>query len=135
MEEGMVPRERVVVSIAGVTIVSERVVGSIASIAAREVEGVYALGSSSMGRTLAEHLGDAPERARGISAEVGLKETTINIELRVIYGHNIPKIAAKVRQNVASKVRKLCGLVAKQININVVGVEFPEKMLTQMAAE
>jgi uncharacterized alkaline shock family protein YloU len=138
VEENAIVAERAVVSIAGITTISERVVGSIVGIAAREVEGVYALGASgvsSVRRTLAERLGGAPEKARGVNVEVGLKEVIINIELRVIYGYNIPKIAVKVCQNVADKVRRLCGLVAKQININVIGIEFPEKMPVQIEVE
>jgi uncharacterized alkaline shock family protein YloU len=33
-----------------------------------------------------------------------------------------------VRQNVARRVLEMCGLVAKEININVVGIEFPDRM-------
>jgi len=133
MEE--VLAEHIGVSIAGITTISERVVASIVGTAAREVEGVYALGPSSLRRTLAEHLGGAPERVRGVDVEVGEKEAIINIALRVIYGYNIPKIAARVRQKVAGKVEKLCGLVARQININVIGIEFPERMAPQIEAE
>jgi hypothetical protein len=33
-----------------------------------------------------------------------------------------------VRHNVAGRLLTLCGLVAKEINVRVVGMEFPERM-------
>jgi uncharacterized alkaline shock family protein YloU len=113
----------------GTLIIKDEVVAIIAGTAAREVEGVYALGAggaSSVRRTLAERLGGAPEKARGVNVEVGLKEATVNLELRVIYGYSIPKVATKVRQNVADKILNLCGLATKEVNINIVDIYFPE---------
>jgi len=113
----------------GTLTIKDEVVAIIAGTAAREVEGVYALGAggaSSVRRTLAERLAGAPEKARGVDVEVALNEATINLELRVIYGHSIPRIATKVRQNVADRILNLCGLATKEININIVDVYFPE---------
>ncbi len=124
----------------GTLTIRDEVVAIIAGTAAREVEGIYAMGAggaSSVRRTLAERLGGAPERTRGVDVEVGVAEATVNLELRVIYGYSIPKVAAKVRQNVADKTLSLCGLVAKEININIVDVYFPptegvERALTEV---
>ena len=44
--------------------------------------------------------------------------------MRVIYGFNIPEVVIKVRQNVALKVLELCGMIAKEINIGIAGIDF-----------
>jgi imidazole glycerol phosphate synthase subunit HisF len=56
--------------IPGVTVVADGVVAAIAGTAAQEMEGIYALGSSSMRRTLAERVGAAKERTRGYDLEM-----------------------------------------------------------------
>jgi uncharacterized alkaline shock family protein YloU len=115
-------------NIPGVTTIADGVVASIVGTAVQEIEGVHALGASSIRRTVIERLGRAERRTRGVDLQVGSKEAVIDLDLRLIYGFNIPQLAAKVRQNIADKLLKLCGLVTKEVNINVVGLEFPERM-------
>ncbi|MEA3253874.1 MAG: Asp23/Gls24 family envelope stress response protein [Chloroflexota bacterium] len=113
---------------AGETSISDEVVASIAGMAAKEIEGVASLGKSSVRRALAEHMGSQGEKARlGVDVTVGKKEAVVDLKLGVIYGFNIPNIVAKVREKVAARLLEITGLVAKEINITVVNVEFPEK--------
>ena len=72
-------------------------------------------------------MGGADQRARGVAVEAGKREAILDIELRIIYGFSLPETVVKVRHNVARRVIELCGLVAKEININVVGIEFPDR--------
>ena len=83
------------------------------------------LGSSSIQSTIAERMGGTEQRARGVAVEVGRREAILNIDLRVIHGFSIPEVVIKVRQNIARSLLELCGLIAKEINIKVVGIEFP----------
>ena len=115
------------IQVGGVTDINDDVVGAIAGIATREIEGVSSLGTSSIRRSIAERVGGADQRARGVAVEAGKREAILDIELRVIYGFSIPETVVKVRHNVARRVIELCGLVAKEININVVGIEFPDR--------
>ena len=110
--------------IPGVTVVADGVVAAIAGTAAQEMEGIYALGTSSMRRTLAERVGAAKERTRGVDVQVGLREAIVDLDVRVIYGFSIPEVASRVRANVADRLAKLCGLICKEVNIRVVGIEF-----------
>jgi len=113
---------------AGETSISDEVVASIAGMAAKEIEGVASLGKSSVRRALAERLGSQGEKARlGVDVTVGKKEAVVDLKLGVIYGYNIPNIVTKVREKVAARLLEITGLVAKEINITVVNVEFPEK--------
>ena len=115
------------IQVGGVTDINDDVVGAIAGIATREIEGVSSLGTSSIRRSIAERVGGADQRARGVVVEAGKREAILDIELRIIYGFSIPETVVKVRHNVARRVIELCGLVAKEININVVGIEFPDR--------
>ena len=51
----------------------------------------------------------------------------MNISLVITYGYSIPGIASEVRQKVAEKLSDLCGIAAKEININITGIYFPEE--------
>ena len=116
------------IQVGGETNIHDEVIGAIAGVAAREVEGVSSLGTSSIRRTLTERVGGTEQRARGVSVEAGRREAILDFDLRVVYGISIPETVIKVRQNVAHRVLELCGLVTKEININVVGIEFPERI-------
>jgi uncharacterized alkaline shock family protein YloU len=110
---------------AGETIISDEVVASIIGLAAKEVEGVFSLGKSSVRRTLTKRLAGTPGKARfGVDVQVGEKEAIVDLDLDVIYGFNIPKIVNEVRQKVASRLLEITGLVAKEINVNVVSIQF-----------
>ena len=115
--------------IAGETIIEDDVVASIAGLAAREVEGIAGLGKSSVRRALTERLAGAGEKARlGVGVEVGKKEAIVDLSVVIVYGFNIPKIVAEVRKKVASRLLEIAGLIAKEINVEVASIEFPEKM-------
>jgi uncharacterized alkaline shock family protein YloU len=112
----------------GETVIGDEVVASIAGMAAKEVAGVASLGKSSVRRILAEHLGGAGEKNRlGISVEVGKKEAIVDLQLNVIYGFNIPDLVKEVRKRVAIRLRETTGLIAKEINLRIVSVEFQDQ--------
>jgi len=114
--------------IAGETIIDDDVVASIVGLAAGEVEGVAQLGRSSVRRAVTGAFSGAEGKARqGVEVEVGKKEAIIDLQLHVIYGFNIPNIVTEVRKKVALRLQEIAGLIAKEINVNVVGIEFPEK--------
>ncbi len=132
-EQEMVPRMAELaklqeIEVGGETEIDDEVIGTVAGVAAREIEGVSSLGTSSIRRAIAERVGGAEQRARGVAVEAGRREAILDIELQVIYGFSIPETIVKVRQNVARRVLEMCGLVSKEININVTGIEFPERM-------
>ncbi len=114
--------------VAGETTIYDEVISSIAGVAAKEVQGVAALGKSSIRRTLAERVGGAEQRARGVGVEAGKKEAIVDLSLVVVYGFSIPKIIIEVRKRVAARLLDTVGLIAKEINVSIVGIEFPERM-------
>ena len=116
------------IPVGGMTNIQPEVIGAIAGVATQSVDGVASLGTTSLRRTLSERLGGAERRARGVQVEVGTREAILDISLKVAYGHSIPTVVAAVRRAVASNLLTLCGLVAKEINVRVVGMEFPDRM-------
>jgi len=120
------------IEVGGETSIDDEVVAAITGMAAKEVEGVSKLGSRSLRRTVAERVAGANDHARGVEVEAGRKEAILDLEMRVLYGFSVPEIVIKVRQLVAQRVLQLLGLVTKEINIRVVGIDFPDRMPGQL---
>ena len=114
--------------VGGETSIDDDVVAAIAGVAAQEVEGVASMGTTSIRRSFSETIGRSERRSRGVEVEHGKKEAIIDLTVNVIYGFNIPNIIINVRKNVAARLFDLCGLVAKEVNVSVAGIEFPERM-------
>ena len=119
--------------VGGETDIENEVIAQIVGVAAREVEGIASLGTSSIRRTLAEAVGTAEGRSRGIEVEAGKKEAILDITVNVIYGFSIPNVIIELRKNVATRLLEIVGLIAKEINVDVVGIEFPERMPGKLA--
>ncbi len=116
------------IEVGGETAIDDEVIGAVAGVAAREVEGISSLGTRSIKRSIAERMGSREQRARGVEVEAGRREAILDIDVRVLYGYSIPETVIKVRQNVARRVLETFGLVTKEININVVGIDFADRM-------
>ena len=67
------------------------------------------------------------EKASGIDVEAGKREIIFDIDLTVIYGFSIPSVVKDVREAVAKQVFDQVGLVAKEINVVVRSIEFPDR--------
>ena len=114
--------------VGGTTKIHPDVIGAIAGVAAQSVAGVASLGTPSLRKNIRERVGGNQRRGRGVEVEVGTREVMLDISFKVIYGYSIPEAVIQVRQNVANQLLDLCGLVSKEINIKVVGIEFPQRM-------
>ena len=112
----------------GDTIIGDEVVASIAGMAAQEIDGVGSLGKSAVRRALSGAFADAAEKARsGVAVEVGKRECLVDLQLNVLYGYSIPNIINEVRKKVAGRLLEFTGLVAKEINVRVVGIDIQTK--------
>lgn len=112
--------------IGGKTAISEQAVAKVAAIAARAVDGVYALGSGS-GRALGavrDAVGGSSATA-GVHVEVGESEVAVDITLVALYGTPLTRIADNVRAAVYSAVESLVGLRVVEVNVDVNDVQIP----------
>ncbi|MFD0276755.1 Asp23/Gls24 family envelope stress response protein [Kitasatospora sp. NPDC127111] len=114
----------------GRTALAVGVVEKIAGMAAREVSGIHALGSG-LSRTFGAMRDRVPGTkssiGRGIKAEVGEKQTAIDIALVVEYGVVIPELARQVRENIIDAVERMTGLEVVEVNIAVNDVHLPDE--------
>ena len=125
MDTGIVP-------IQGGLSIDDDVIGSIAAMAATNVEGVVSLGTSSFKKVLAERVKRKQRKSRGIEVAAGLKEAILDIDLKVLYGYSIQNVVREVRFSVATKILELTGLNAKEINIYVIGVDLKNSLSNEI---
>ncbi len=107
----------------GRTTFSDTVIETIAGLAVREVPGVYKLGQGVLGDAVARVKGTAGT-SRGVHAEVGRKETAIDIDLVVEYGFNVHETASLVREKIAARVEEMTNLVCKEVNIAISDIHY-----------
>lgn len=120
-QEGPLSTER------GQTTIADAVVTKVASMAAREVRGVYELGGGvtrAVG-SLTERVGVTDERTRGVSVEVGEREAAIDLTLVIEYGESIPRVSQTVRENVIKRIEGTTGLSVTEVNVTVNDLYFP----------
>jgi uncharacterized alkaline shock family protein YloU len=113
----------------GKTTIEDRVVQKIASIAAREVPGVYAMGNAARRtfNSLAERIpGASANTSGGVSVEKGEQQTAIDVSIVVSYGFSIVEVSSDIRSNIVSQVERATGLEVIEVNIDVTDVHLPE---------
>jgi uncharacterized alkaline shock family protein YloU len=118
----------------GTTTIQDAVVTAIISMAAEEVEGV----ATSHGRVrlpgdtsptvgeFVDNITGGSSRTRGLSVDVGERQTAADLTINVEYGRSIPKVTQAVRKRVIERVEKLTGLEVTEVNIQVNDVILPE---------
>jgi len=106
----------------GRTTIQDSVVSKIAGVAAREVNGVHAMGGGAAGRAIGairDKLGTSSGASQGVSVEVGERQAAIDLDVIVEYGVSVPDLADGVRKNVKSRVEGMLGLEVVEVNIAI----------------
>ncbi len=119
----------------GTTTIQDAVVVSIVAMETQEVEGVHlSHGGTSLpgdtSPTVGEFLGNdtgGQSRPRGISVEVGERQTAVDLTMNIDHGKPIARVTEMVRQHVIKRVENLTGLDVTEVNITVNDVNFPEQ--------
>jgi uncharacterized alkaline shock family protein YloU len=118
----------------GSTTIADLVVAKIAAMAAREIDGVYAMGGGTarmVGAVRQRVPGTRASYAQGVSVEVGQRQAAADIDLVVEYGVAIPDLATAIRSNVISAVERICGLEVTEVNVNVDDIHIPGEQDTE----
>ncbi|ARQ67557.1 Asp23/Gls24 family envelope stress response protein [Streptomyces marincola] len=113
----------------GRTVIADGVVEKIAGMAAREVSGVHALGGGlvrALGAVRDRVPGGRANAARGVRAEVGQRQTAIDLDIVIEYGESVPDVSAAIRENVVAALERTTGLEVIEVNISVGDVHLPE---------
>jgi uncharacterized alkaline shock family protein YloU len=114
----------------GRTTIADGVVEKIAGLAARDVVGVHTMGSGlsrTFGAVRDRVPGGTKSVTRGVSAEVGERQTALDLEIVIDYGVAIADVAGAVRENVITAVERMTGLEVVEVNIAVSDVKLPEE--------
>ena len=111
----------------GDTKIEPNVVAAIVGHVVNGVSGVDRLGNpGGILRAVADTVrSPASARAQGVGVEAGQKEAIVDLDVVMVYGHRIPSVVQEIRETVAQELFDQIGLVAKEINVGVVGIEFP----------
>lgn len=113
-------------AVQGTTIIANGIVAKIASLAAREVAGVYRLvGGGSFSEFAQRVTGSEQSAVQGVQTEVGQQEAAIYLRMITMYGVNITDLAQTVRHRVIDRVKEMTGLVVKEVSIEIVDLYFP----------
>lgn len=105
----------------GMVDISEEVIGSIASLAALEVDGVVEM-VGGLTKDIAEKLGKK-NQSRGVKVTRNNNELVVDINLIVSYGVQIQDIGYNVQKKVKNSIEVMTGLHVIQINVNVEGIQ------------
>ena len=114
----------------GRTTIADNVVAKIAGMAAREVDGIHAMGgglSRTFGAVRDRVPGGGKSVSRGVKAEVGETQTALDLDLVVEYGVSIVDVSNTVRADVISAVEQMTGLEVVEVNIAVNDVKLPDE--------
>lgn len=108
----------------GSTRISDGVVAKIAGLAARDIPGVYSMGTGMARRVghiraMIPGSGESASAMQGVSVEVGEREAAIDLDIVTWYGQSIVDVSEAVRRNVAGQVEGMTGLKVVEVNINV----------------
>ncbi len=112
----------------GLTQIEPSVVAAITGHVARNVDGVARLGATGgIVRAVTDSVRSrASALASGVDVEAGKREAILDMDLMVHFGYRVPDVVQRVREEVAMELHNLLALVAKEINVSVVGIEFPD---------
>lgn len=104
----------------GVIKIHKSAIASIASIAAKELEGVKGIS-----RTLFNKFADLfIHKDSAIKVEVDRNsEVYLEVPLVMKYGFNIPDVCAKAQDNIKAALEKTTNLSIKEVNIKIRGIE------------
>lgn len=100
--------------------IADEVVGTIAALAAMEVEGVASMTGTLTGE-LAGKLG-VRNLNKGVKVEVSGNSVFVDMTLQVVYGHSIPEVAAQVQEKAVAAIENMTGLKVEEVNVHVAGV-------------
>jgi uncharacterized alkaline shock family protein YloU len=97
---------------------SDNVITKIAGIAIREVDGVLALNGGFFD-DLADKFRSRVDLTKGISAEVGDKQTAIDVDLVLEYGRDAQEIFTQICERVRQRIEGMTGLSVVELNVHV----------------
>lgn len=110
----------------GRTIINDSVVVKVIDLAARDVAGVYALGTAGPSALGAIREVIAREDSRGVTVRVEDDRVDVDIAIVADYPVPLPRMAAEVRSAVIAAVEELVGLRVTHVTVTITDLHLPE---------
>lgn len=110
----------------GKTVIDDGVVAKIAGMAARDVEGVHALGGGAarMMGAIRDAM-NSSDMGQGISVEVGETQVAVDVSIVADYPVALQKVADDVRASIIAAVSSLVGMEVTEVNITINDIYLP----------
>ncbi len=99
--------------------IADEVVAIIASLAANEIEGVQPLGSTGSNKISRK---GKKNLAKGIDIDIAGNEIICDMAVNLNYGVKIPEITHEIQNKVKLAVENMTGLLVKEVNLHVLGI-------------
>ncbi|KIL45946.1 Asp23/Gls24 family envelope stress response protein [Jeotgalibacillus campisalis] len=113
--------------------IAPEVIEVIAGIAASEVEGIAQMrGNFASG--VVERLGKK-NHGKGVKVELGEEGIIVDVYCTIKFGVSIPSVAQKIQDNIRQTLKNMTALLAEEVNIHVVGIQFESQKLEQEEQE
>lgn len=109
----------------GNVFISDEVVATIASIAAKSIEGVSAMYGSITGGFV-ELLGKK-NPGKGVKVTITDRDVEIDMFVVVEYGMKIPDVAWEIQEKTKNEVEAMTGLNVTAVNVNIEGIATSKK--------
>lgn len=101
--------------------IADEVVAVIVGLAATEVDGVAAMAGNITNEIMSKV--GVNNLAKGVKIEINDKKVSVDVNLLMKYGYNIPETSAKVQDKIKATVENMTGLEVVNINIRIAGVD------------
>ena len=99
------------------------VISSIVRRAALSIDGISRLSGSSFVDNIAEIVGSRKIHDRAIAIEIDEDKVAIEIKINLIFGYNVPEIAAQVQSVIIEEVEKVTGMTVISVNVIIQEIE------------
>ncbi len=100
--------------------ISDDVIGTIASIATSEINGVDGL-SGGIAGDIAGIFGKK-NLSKGVKVLIEEGQVTVDLNVIVDFGVKIPEVSWQIQESVKNSVETMTGLEIREINVHVIGV-------------
>ena len=110
----------------GTVRIADDVVATIATYAAKEIEGVAGMSGNSTSNFLSRAGVKMPE-AKGVKVTVDNGNVDVDGSVILDYGYNIPATSSKIQARVKSSIENMTGLNVTDVNVRIAGINVPSE--------
>ncbi len=104
--------------------ISEEVLATIASFAAKEVSGVASMAVSPA--HIKKFLVKTSESSKSVKIELNDDVAVIDVFVNLKYGAKIPETSAQIQAGVKESVQNMTGITVSRVNVHVEGITFED---------